>query len=346
MGARGALACVALLASLGLMAVSASAETISFTKQGCEVWTAPAQLVVQVAAIGSAGAGGEARGGRGDGVSGTVVRHTGEALYVCVDEGGGGPLGWGVGGGWSGVILGNEKSHAQVAVLAAGGGGAPWLPVGPGGAGGDAGKPGDTIGSCPGGGAGTESAGGASGKCTGAIPEGGAGTELQGGEGYPAGAPSVVGGGGGGGYYGGGGGTANAVTPTGGGGGSDFCGHGAIECATQAAVGTVFAAGAGSNEAHVTLTTTPLSAPTVTKVTPGHGPVTGGKIIKITGMNLEYVQSVNFGGIAASRYFANPTGTEMVVLVPAQAVAGVVKVTVTTLAGTSAITKKAHYRYR
>jgi hypothetical protein len=58
------------------------------------------------------------------------------------------------------------------------------------------------------------------------------------------------------------------------------------------------------------------------------------------------VRSVNFGGVAASKYFANPSGTEMAVLVPAQAVAGNVKVTVTTVIGTSAITKKAHYKYR
>jgi hypothetical protein len=348
-GARAVLACVAVLASLGLMAVSASAETISFTKQGCEVWTAPAQVVIQVAAVGSAGELGRALPGRGDGASGLIVRHAGEDLYVCVDEGGGaGPPA--TGGGWSGVIFGNEKSHAHVAVLAAGGGGPGWGAAGATGAGGDAGRAGGDAESgaiaCFGGEPGFESRGGRSSHCLNGLAEGSAGTEFQGGEGSRTGAPNAVGGGGGGGYYGGGGGTWAGLVASGGGGGSDFCGNGAIECARQALVGTVFGAGAGSNEAHVTLTTTPLGTPTVTRVTPAHGPVTGGKIITITGTNLEYVQSVNFGRIAASRSFANPTGTEMAVLVPAQAVAGVVKVTVTTVMGTSAISKKAHYRYR
>jgi hypothetical protein len=356
-GARVVLACIAVLASLGLIAVSASAETISFTKQGCEVWTAPESVVVQVAAVGAAGRtlspaqGIEALGGRGDGVSGTIARNAGEDLYVCVDQGGGYGY-YQTGGGWSGVILGKEENHAMVAVLAGGGGGRGWyyLTGGPtleyhaGADGGDAGQPGETAGSCAGGRAGTESAGGAGATCT---EPAAAGTEFQGGEASAYG-PGIGGGGGGGGYYGGGGGDFWSLhnEASGGGGGSDFCGHGAVECATQAAAGTVHGAGAGSNEAHVTLTTTPLGSPTVTKVTPAHGPVTGGKIITLTGTNLEWVQSVHFGAIAASKYFVNPTGTEMAVLVPAQASAGVVKVTVTTVIATSAITKKGHYKYR
>lgn len=339
---------VAALAMVG----SASAETISFTKQGCEVWTAPTKVLVQVAAVGSAGGAGEAPGGRGDGMSGTIERNAGEDLYVCVDEGGG--LSYAdSGGGWSGAIFGNEESHAHVAVLAAGGGGAGNYESGSTieGAGGDAGKPGVTLDVegvvCLGGGAGTESTVGAAGTCSEGqrqgIP-GSAGGELQGGEGHGP-APSAGGGGGGGGYYGGGGAGTLGFIAGGGGGGSDFCGNGTVECTVNAGVGTVFGAGAGANEAHVTLTTTPAGTPTVSKVTTTSGPASGDKAIVITGTNFTHVQSVSFGGVAASTYFTNNAGTEIAVLSPPSEVVGTVDVTVTTIVGTSATTTKDHYKY-
>jgi hypothetical protein len=107
----------------------------------------------------------------------------------------------------------------------------------------------------------------------------------------------------------------------------------------------VFGAGPASNEAHVTLTTTPLGAPTVTKVSTNSGPVTGDKGSVITGTNLKFVQSVLFGGVAATKYTVNAAGTELLVVSPAQEVAGTVDITVTTVIGTSKVTTKDHYKY-
>jgi IPT/TIG domain-containing protein len=331
-GTRSALACVAVLALLGLMTVSASAETISFRTQGCKVWTAPSNVEVLVQAVGAAGEGQLQPGGRGDGVSALIPARSGEQFDVCVDQGGGEKDFQG--GGWSGVLRGTELVQANAQVVAAGGGGAQRT------AGGDAGHPGQGP---HGGGAGTLEAGGAPG---GENAE--AGSSFKGGN---AGGPSGIfafAGAGGGGYYGGGGGSwQNQSEGEGGGGGSDFCGNGVIECATQAAVGTVHGADAGSNEAHVTLTTSPLAAPTVTKVTPTSGPANGDKVITITitGTGFRFMRAVKFGSVVASKYFVNKAETEIGVDSPAQEVAGTVDVTVTTAVGTSKITTKDHYKY-
>jgi hypothetical protein len=338
MGARAVLACVAVLVSLGLVAVSASAETVSFTKAGCEVWTAPADVLVHVEAVGAAG-GTAINPGKGDGVSGSVAVGAGKKLDVCVDQGGG-PTADGnpyfAGGGWSGIIAGTEELQVNAKVVAAGGGGTGISNS----AGGDAGKPG---GGEYGGGAGTLVSGGAGGG-EGLEHEGTAGSALKGGAG--GGGTDEEAGGGGGGYFGGGGGgSLGPFTSWGGGGGSDFCGNGAFECATQAAAGTVHEAGAGANEPHVTLTTSPLGAPTVTKVTATSGPATGDKVVTITGTNFKFVGSVKFGTVAASKYTINEAGTEIGVVTPAQQVAGTVDVTVTTVAGASKVTTKDHYKY-
>ena len=353
LGARIALLCGAVLASLGLMAVSASAETISFTKIGCEVWTAPTSVVVRVEAVGAAGASVSKGGGSGSGdaVLGTVGRLAGEHLEVCVDQGGG--LGGGLGGeptqrlqeggGWSGVIFGETKTQAMVAVLGAGGGGGSGTEGGNGGNAADAGA--TAVEECPAGGAGTLTEGGAGGgycKVLHTTEEfGGTGAELQGGHGGYYYSLSKFGGGGGGGYFGGGGGTF----PAGGGGGSDFCAHGAVECSTDAAVGTVHGAGAGANEAHVTLTTNSGGIPAVTKVSTNSGPANGDKVSIITGTGFKHVSSVKFGGVSATKYSVNEAGTEIGVVAPAQEVAGTVDVTVTNLFGTSKTTTKDHYKY-
>ena len=90
---------------------------------------------------------------------------------------------------------------------------------------------------------------------------------------------------------------------------------------------------------------TPLPAPAVTKITKNSGPVTGDKVVTITGTNLNFARSVHFGGVAASAFFANGAGTEIAALVPAQEIADTVDVTVATVSGTSKITTKDHYKY-
>jgi hypothetical protein len=329
MGGRAALIGVGVLASLAVMGGVASAETVSFTKGGCEAWTAPSALVVQVEAVGAAGEG--AAPGRGDGVSGLITVASGEELTVCVDDGGGkGAVAKRAGGGWSGVVRTAELTQAHAMVVAAGGGGS-----GDATSGGDAEKPGEGF---QGGFAATQLKGGAPGG------NGFGGYELTGGQGGFGG--TAAGGGGGGGYFGGGGGGGlGTADGGGGGGGSDFCANGAIECAIQAAAGTEATPGPGANQPHVTLSTSPGLAPTVTKVTPTSGPVTGDKVVTITGTNLKFVEAVKFGSVAASKYTLNKAGTEIGVVSPGQEVAGTIDITITTTFGTSKITTKDHYKY-
>src|ERR1700737_1933040 len=86
----------ALFAAAFLMMVgSAYAESVSFTKGGCEVFKVPSGVgSVTISATGAAGAEAEAElsgpGGKGDGYSASLAGLSpGEDLYVCVDQGGG-----------------------------------------------------------------------------------------------------------------------------------------------------------------------------------------------------------------------------------------------------------------
>jgi YVTN family beta-propeller protein len=98
----------------------------------------------------------------------------------------------------------------------------------------------------------------------------------------------------------------------------------------------------GANPVGVAIT--PL-IPTVTKVAATSGPVTGDKVVTITGENLQFANIVAFGTIATSRLVVNEAGTEIGVVTPAQEVAGTVDVTVRRPGGTSAVAKKDHYKY-
>lgn len=192
---------------------------------------------VQITATGSAGEtvnGGEAPGGSGDVVSGTLSGvGFGQVLDVCVDYGGGsgGPGDGGTGGGASGVALGGDFS---VPVLIAGGGGGGAISVEGGGSagrpGGSAGDPGNPCtGKACGGGGGTQMTFGGGGAvdpvCSDCmVGANGAGSTSAGpGAGGAGGAGDLGGGGGGGGYYGAGGGGGSMDLAGGGGGGSDFC---------------------------------------------------------------------------------------------------------------------------
>jgi IPT/TIG domain len=370
LSSRAVPACIAVLVSLGVMAVSAGAETVSFTKAGCSVWTAPiAPGAIQVDAVGAAGAAGKTifpppgtEGGRGDGVSGGIKPNSGQHLAVCVDQGGGAgavspsssSFAGGEGGGWSGVFSGELQQQATTLVLAAGGGGGSsyfgYVP--PNGNGGDAGHPGEPGPgeTTSGGGAGTTTEGGSAGKtpCHGQT----AGTAFQGGKGGPdcmddEASRFSAGGGGGGGYFGGGGGASTFENASGGGGGgADFCGNGASECVSRAAAGTVHGAGPGSGEAYVTLTIPTPPAPTIKKVSAASGPATGEKVVRIVGTNFTDITAVEFGGVPATTVVANATGTEIGAVTPSREVAGTVDVLVTTYGGTSAVTAKDHYTYR
>jgi hypothetical protein len=81
------------------------------------------------------------------------------------------------------------------------------------------------------------------------------------------------------------------------------------------------------------LATSTGSAPTVTKVSPKTGPATGGTTVKITGTGFTGTTEVHFGSVKAA--FKVNSSTSITATAPAEA-AGVVDVTVTTSAGTSA----------
>ena len=97
-----------------------------------------------------------------------------------------------------------------------------------------------------------------------------------------------------------------------------------------------------SNEGLVCKQRGAAEAPTVTKVTPKTGPVTGGTSVTISGTSLDHVSMVKFGAVAAK---LTPTSSKSInATAPAES-AGAVNVTVTTPAGTSAITLKDVYKY-
>ncbi len=82
--------------------------------------------------------------------------------------------------------------------------------------------------------------------------------------------------------------------------------------------------------------------PTVTGVTPSSGPASGGTAVTVTGTNFTGVTAVRFGGAAAS--FVVNSATSLSATTPI-GTAGTVDVTVTTAAGTSAISAADRFTY-
>lgn len=78
----------------------------------------------------------------------------------------------------------------------------------------------------------------------------------------------------------------------------------------------------------------PAGPPLLLVAVPASGPVTGGNIVLLVGLNLSGTTGVSFGGTAATVISSDPLGLTAVVLAPAHA-AGTVPVTVTTATGTS-----------
>jgi hypothetical protein len=252
----------------------------AFTSSGCWTLVVPdGKNVVDVVAVGAAGAASESvgSGGRGDQIAATVSGlDDGDRLRVCVNKNGGTAgieqiIRGGDGGGGSGVAAGPTFQYPMI--IAGGGGGAgdytnggdAGMPAQPG-QDGDVSDPGNmTAGSYGFGGTGGGSSvglGGAAGSGGDAGNDGtqwAAGVDIgrggNGGDGYTSG------GGGGGGYYGGGGGGSgptNGNFAGGGGGGASLCadnnGLTVTGCARTGGVGTSHASGGNANEAHVSLT--------------------------------------------------------------------------------------------
>jgi sugar lactone lactonase YvrE len=88
----------------------------------------------------------------------------------------------------------------------------------------------------------------------------------------------------------------------------------------------------------------PALPPTVSGVTPDAGPSTGGTTVAIQGLHLAAATAVSFGKVAATGLNVI-SETEVSVTAPSGAVGAIVDVTVTTSAGTSAISPSDTYAY-
>jgi hypothetical protein len=86
------------------------------------------------------------------------------------------------------------------------------------------------------------------------------------------------------------------------------------------------------------------AAATVTGVSPGSGPVSGGTSVTITGSGLTGATAVNFDGTAASSFTVN-SDTSITATAPAATAVGPVDVTVTTPSGTSATSGADQFTY-
>jgi plastocyanin len=84
-------------------------------------------------------------------------------------------------------------------------------------------------------------------------------------------------------------------------------------------------------------------APTVKRVSPSKGPMGGGTTVTIAGANFTGATAVKFGAIAATS-FEVTSPTSITAVSPAEAKATVI-VSVTTPSGTSATSRKGHFKY-
>ena len=85
--------------------------------------------------------------------------------------------------------------------------------------------------------------------------------------------------------------------------------------------------------------------PSVTKVTPKTGTTSGGTTVTITGTNFAAPATVKFGATPATEVTVH-SSTSISAVSPAGAAGVVVDIVVTTPAGSSAITKKDHFKYK
>jgi len=96
------------------------------------------------------------------------------------------------------------------------------------------------------------------------------------------------------------------------------------------------------NQANVFQVQVTSTLPTVTSVSPNSGSTQGGTTVVITGTNFTNVTAVNFGSNPASSFIVN-SPTQITAISPPGT--GTVDITVTTLAGTSAISASDQFTY-
>ncbi|HWX73764.1 MAG TPA: IPT/TIG domain-containing protein, partial [Solirubrobacteraceae bacterium] len=82
--------------------------------------------------------------------------------------------------------------------------------------------------------------------------------------------------------------------------------------------------------------------PTITRVSPKRGPSAGGTVVTISGSGFSEAKTVSFGGFSGE--ILGVSATTIQVKSPAHA-KGTVEVSVTTAVGTSAPTRKDHFKY-
>ncbi|HTQ68521.1 MAG TPA: IPT/TIG domain-containing protein [Solirubrobacteraceae bacterium] len=85
-------------------------------------------------------------------------------------------------------------------------------------------------------------------------------------------------------------------------------------------------------------------APTIKRIKPRKGPEEGGTLVTITGTNFTGALSVKFGEFRVKSFEVGLTGTTITTTTPPGFL--LVDVTVTTLGGSTVISKKDHYRYQ
>ncbi|MGH2668129.1 MAG: IPT/TIG domain-containing protein [bacterium] len=101
--------------------------------------------------------------------------------------------------------------------------------------------------------------------------------------------------------------------------------------ATTGKIRVVSPQGSDTSSADFTVSSSCALAPTISSFSPSSGPV--GISVTINGTGLTGATAVKFGGVAASSFSVNPSGTQITVTVPSGAVTG--KITVTTAGGTA-----------
>lgn len=87
-----------------------------------------------------------------------------------------------------------------------------------------------------------------------------------------------------------------------------------------------------------------VAPPTVTKIKPNTGPITGGTSVTITGAEFQHVTGVAFAGVPAAGYTV-VSPTTITALAPPGAAAGYAHVTVSNVGGTSAAVLGDRFRY-
>jgi large repetitive protein len=101
--------------------------------------------------------------------------------------------------------------------------------------------------------------------------------------------------------------------------------------ATTGKIGVVTANGSATSTSDFTVSSSCALAPTISSFSPSSGPV--GTPVTINGTGLSGATAVKFGGVAATSFSVNPSGTQISTTVPSGAVTG--KITVTTPGATA-----------